>query len=61
MCVGIRLHERENHCSIRNHSYADDIQLPCRLTNPNNDIHLLNNYITDIHTWINNNSLTLTF
>ena len=44
---------------VESHSYADDIQLHCRLIDPNNDIHLLNNYITDIHNWLNNNFLSL--
>ena len=39
--------------------YADDIQLYSRLTDPNNDINLLNNCITDIHNWLTNNSLSL--
>ena len=40
------------------HSYTDDI-LHCRLIDPNNAIHLLNNCITDIHNWLTNNSLSL--
>ena len=38
--------------------YTDDI-LHCRLIDPNNAIHLLNNCITDIHNWLTNNSLSL--
>ena len=34
------------------HSYADEIQLYCRLVEPNNYIHLLNNCITDIGVYI---------
>ena len=45
--------------TIDYHSYADDIQLHCRLIDPNNDINLLNNCITDIHNWLTNNSLSL--
>ena len=45
--------------TIDYHSYADDIQLYCRLIDPSNDIHLLNNCITDIHNCITNNSLSL--
>ena len=41
------------------HSYTDDIQLHCRLIDPNNIIHLLNNFITDIHNWPTNNSFSL--
>ena len=40
------------------HSYTDDI-LHCRLIDPNNAIHLLNNCITDIHNRLTNNSLSL--
>ena len=41
------------------HSYTDDIHIHCRLIDPNNAIHLLNNCITDIHNWLTNNSLSL--
>ena len=40
------------------HSYTDDI-LHCRLIDPNNAIHLLNNCITDIHNRLTNNSVSL--
>ena len=39
----------DKYLTIDYHSYADDIHLHCRLIDPNNDIHLLNNCITDIH------------
>ena len=45
--------------TIYYHSYADDMQLYCRLIDPSNDIHLLNNCITDIHNCLTNNSLSL--
>ena len=45
--------------TIYYHSYADDIQLHCILLYLNNDIHVLNNCITDIHNWLTNNSLLL--
>ena len=48
-----------NYPTIDYHSYADDMQLHCRLIYPNNDIHVLNNMHTDIHNWLTNNSLSL--
>ena len=45
--------------TIDYHSYADDIQLHCRLVDPNNDINVFNNCITDIHNWLTNISLSL--
>ena len=45
--------------TIDYHSYADYIQLYCRLIDPSNDIHLLNNCVTDIHNCLTNNSLSL--
>ena len=41
--------------TIDYHSYTDDIQLHCRLIDPNNAIRLLNNCITDIHNYLTNN------
>ena len=49
----------DKYSTIDYHSYADDIQLHCRLIDPNNDINVLNNCITDIHNWLTNNSLSL--
>ena len=45
--------------TIDYHSYADNMQLYCRLIYPSNYIHLLNNCITDIHNCLTNNSLSL--
>ena len=49
----------DKYTTIDYHSYADNMQLHCRLIDPNNDINVLNNCITDIHTWLTNNFLSL--
>ena len=45
--------------TIDYHSYTYDIHIHYRLIDPNNDKHVLNNFITDIHNWLTNNSLSL--
>ena len=50
----------EKHIGVSFHSYADDIQLymKCNETTKSTP-HILSNCISDIHDWLNNNSLRL--
>ena len=45
---------------ITYHSYADDIQIQLKITNPSSDITSINNCLTGIHDWLNSNSLIST-
>ena len=45
---------------ITYHSYADDIQIQLKITDPSYDITTINNCLTDIHDWLSLNSLSLT-
>ena len=49
----------DNYSHITYHSYADDIKILLKITDPSSDITTINNCLTDIHDWLSLNSLSL--
>ncbi len=49
----------DKYSHITYHSYADDIQIQLKITDPSSDITTINNCLTDIHDWLSLNSLSL--